>query len=55
MVNHSQTRHYLKNKQEFQRLKRLSLWEVARQDTKNIIEMIVQKYQPKQIIQWGAL
>jgi predicted nucleotidyltransferase len=55
MFNHSQTRHYLKNKQESQRLKRLALWEVAQQDAKNIIEMIVQKYQPKQIIQWGSI
>jgi hypothetical protein len=35
--NHCQTRHYLKNKQESQRLKRQALWEVAQQDTKNII------------------
>jgi predicted nucleotidyltransferase len=55
MVNHSQTRHYLKNKQEFQKLKRLSLWEVAQQDAKNIIEMSIEKYQPKQIIQWGSI
>ena len=55
MVSYIQTRHYLKNKQDSQRAKRLALWEVAQQDAKNIIEMIIWKYQPKQIIQWGSI
>jgi predicted nucleotidyltransferase len=55
MVSHTQVKHYLKKKQDSQRAKRLALWEVAQQDAKNIIEMTIQKYQPKQIIQWGSL
>ena len=55
MVSHTQVRHYLKKKQDSQRAKRLALWEAAKQDAKNIIEMTIQKYQPKQIIQWGSL
>jgi predicted nucleotidyltransferase len=55
MVSHAQVRHYLKEKNDRQKAKRLALWEVAQQDAKNIIEMTIQKYQPKQIIQWGSL
>ena len=55
MFNYTQTRIYLKNKQDSQRVKRFALWEVAQQDAKNIIEMIIWKYQPKRIIQWGSI
>lgn len=55
MISHIQTRDYLKKKNDRQRAKRMALWEVAQQDAKNIIEMIVDKYQPKQIIQWGSI
>ncbi len=55
MVSHTQVSDYLKKKSDRQRAKRLALWEVAQQDAKNIIEMMIQKYRPKQIIQWGSL
>ena len=55
MVSHTQVRNYLKKKHDAQRAKRLALWEIAQKDTKNIIEMIIQKYHPKKIIQWGSL
>jgi predicted nucleotidyltransferase len=55
MVSHTQVKDYLKKKNDRQRAKRFALWEVAQQDAKNIIEMTIQKYQPKQIIQWGSL
>jgi len=53
--SHNQVRSYLKKKHDCQRAKRLALWEVAQQDARNIIEMIIWKYQPKQIIQWGSI
>ncbi|MGK7942845.1 MAG: nucleotidyltransferase family protein [Microcystaceae cyanobacterium] len=55
MVNPQQVRHYLKTKQAAKTAKRLALWKIAQQDTKNIIAMIIQKYQPQQIIQWGSI
>jgi hypothetical protein len=54
MVSHTQVKDYLRKKKDRQRAKRLALWEVAQQDAQIIIEMTIQKYQPKQIIQWGS-
>ena len=55
MVTPIQSRHHLKNKQLTQKAKRLSLWETARQDAESITAMIIEKYQPRQIIQWGSV
>jgi predicted nucleotidyltransferase len=51
----NEVRNYLKQKQATQKAKRLTLWQVARQDAENIIQMIIQKYNPQQIIQWGSV
>lgn len=55
MTGHAEVRHYLKKKNDSQKAERLALWEAAEKDAENIIEMIIQKYYPKQIIQWGSL
>lgn len=55
MVNPQQVKDYLKRKQALKAAKRLELWRTAQQETNCIIEMIVKKYQPKQIIQWGSV
>jgi predicted nucleotidyltransferase len=54
-VTPKQTRAYLKQKHELLTAKRLELWAIAQQDSQNIIAMIIKKYQPKQIIQWGSV
>ncbi len=55
MVNPKQVRHYLTTKKNAKTAQRLALWKIAQQDAQNIIEMIIEKYQPTQIIQWGSL
>ncbi|MFZ4665398.1 MAG: nucleotidyltransferase family protein [Prochlorotrichaceae cyanobacterium] len=54
-MRYTEVRLYLKKKHDSRRAKRLALWEAARQDAKNIIEMIIQEYHPKQVIQWGSI
>ncbi|MGA1134441.1 MAG: nucleotidyltransferase family protein [Prochlorotrichaceae cyanobacterium] len=48
-------RRYLQQKQETRQAKRLALWQQACQDAQKIIKMVEEKYQPKQIIQWGSI
>jgi predicted nucleotidyltransferase len=48
-------RRYLRQKQETRQANRLVLWQQASQDARKIIKMIEEKYQPKQIIQWGSI
>ena len=55
MVSPNQVRQYLKHKNDKQRYERLALWETAQEDAKNIVEMIIEKYHPQRIIQWGSL
>lgn len=55
MVTPKQVRHYLQKKQAAKTAKRLALWEIAQQEANNIIEMIIQNYQPQKIIQWGSI
>ncbi|MEB3311048.1 MAG: nucleotidyltransferase domain-containing protein [Snowella sp.] len=54
-VTPQQVRAYLKRKHESLTTKRLELWAIAQQDSQNIIAMIIDKYQPQQIIQWGSV
>lgn len=55
MVTPKQAKDYLKRKEEAKKAKRLALWESAQQEANNIIKMIVEKYQPQYIIQWGSI
>jgi predicted nucleotidyltransferase len=55
MVTPAQTRSYLQQKQSTQKAQRQVLWQQARQDAETITAMIVAKYQPQQIIQWGSV
>ena len=54
-ITPQQVRAYLKQKHESLTAKRLELWAIAQQDSQNIIAMIIYKYQPQQIIQWGSV
>ena len=54
-ITPQQVRAYLKQKHKSLTAKRLELWAIAQQDSQNIIAMIIHKYQPKQIIQWGSV
>lgn len=49
------SRAYLRSKQERLKAKRLILWEKAVQDSENIVAMILEKYQPQTLIQWGSV
>ncbi|MBL1210293.1 nucleotidyltransferase domain-containing protein [Geminocystis sp. GBBB08] len=53
--DYSSARMYLQEKQNTLKAKRFELWKKAQQDAAQIIEMIVQKYKPKRIIQWGSV
>ncbi len=55
MVNPQQVKQYLKKKQALKKAQRLELWKMAQQEANAIIAMIIEKYQPKQIIQWGSI
>jgi len=48
-------RAYLEKKQAALRAKRLALWQQAQEDVQKIIEMIIRRYDPQQIIQWGSV
>jgi predicted nucleotidyltransferase len=55
MASYIEVRNYLQKKNDRQKAKRLTLWQEAYQDAQSIVEMIIQKYKPKQIIQWGSI
>jgi predicted nucleotidyltransferase len=55
VFDYSNARQYLKNKKYQLQSQRFSLWQQAKQDSLNIIEMIIQKYHPQYIIQWGSI
>ncbi|WP_017293680.1 nucleotidyltransferase family protein [Geminocystis herdmanii] len=55
LFDYASARLYLKKKQENLKSKRLALWQQAQQDAEYIIMMIINKYTPKRIIQWGSV
>lgn len=55
MFDYVQARRYLREKQEALKAKRFVLWEKAQEDAHNIIKMIIDKYDPQRIIQWGSV
>jgi predicted nucleotidyltransferase len=46
---------YLQQKQEQLKAQRFRLWQQAEKDTSEIIAMIISKYSPQKIIQWGSV
>lgn len=55
MFDYASARQYLKHKQDKAQAQRFSLWQKAKADSVTIIEMIIEKYSPEQIIQWGSI
>lgn len=55
MFDYTAARNYQRQKQKKLKAKRFYLWQKATQDCNRITEIIIEKYQPKRIIQWGSL
>ena len=55
MFDYSAARRYLQAKEQALQAQRLGLWEQAREDSQNIIAMIIDGYAPQRIIQWGSV
>ncbi|AFY81381.1 putative nucleotidyltransferase [Oscillatoria acuminata PCC 6304] len=55
MFDYSAARQYLQAKQQALQAQRLGLWQQARADSQTIIEMIIDRYAPQRIIQWGSV
>jgi predicted nucleotidyltransferase len=49
------SRQYLRKKHEALQAKRLILWQKAVQESEAIVEMILEKYHPQALIQWGSV
>jgi len=49
------TRRFLKDKQDRIRAKNLTLLAQARKDFDKIVKMLIKKYRPRRIYQWGSL
>jgi predicted nucleotidyltransferase len=49
------SRQYLRKKQEALQGKRLILWEKAVEESQAIVKMILEKYHPQALIQWGSV
>ena len=49
------TKKFLENKWQQEAETNLRLWEQARQEAEAIIAMIINKYSPKRIYQWGSI
>jgi len=55
MFNYSSAYQYLQDKQSKIKSKRFSLWKKANSDSLAIIDIIIKKYHPEKIIQWGSI
>jgi len=55
LFDYSSAKRYLQNKQNNLRKKRFELWQKAQNDATKIIQMILTKYKPSKIIQWGSV
>ncbi len=55
MFDYTAARNYQKQKQEKLEAERFNLWQKAKQDCEKIITVIIDKYEPKKIIQWGSV
>lgn len=55
LFDYASARLYLRKKQENIKSKRFALWQQAQQDAQQIIMMIINKYTPTRIIQWGSV
>ncbi|MEA5620669.1 nucleotidyltransferase domain-containing protein [Cronbergia sp. UHCC 0137] len=53
--DYKQARRFLQEKQDVLKASRFELWKKAQENCQNIIELIINKYQPQQIIQWGSI
>jgi len=53
--DYAAARRYLQKKQEASQARRLILWQQAREDVRKIVEMIIHRYAPQRIIQWGSI
>ena len=49
------SRQYLRKKQEALQGKRLILWKKAVEESQAIVKMILEKYHPQALIQWGSV
>jgi predicted nucleotidyltransferase len=53
--NYLSARRRLQRKQEEITERRFQLWQQAEEEANKIINMIINKYQPQRIIQWGSV
>jgi len=53
--NYLSARRRLQRKQEEITERRFQLWQQAQEEANKIISMIINKYQPQRIIQWGSV
>ncbi len=53
--DYAAARRYLQKKQEASQARRLILWQQAQDDARKIIAMIIRRYAPQRIIQWGSV
>ncbi len=52
--DHTAAKQFLQKKWRQERAARLRLWQEANSDAEAIIAMIIQKYNPRRIYQWGS-
>lgn len=55
MFDYAAARRYLQKKQEARTLKNHQRWHQAKKDVDQIIALLITKYHPKRIIQWGSV
>jgi hypothetical protein len=48
-------RRYLHAREEGRRQSRLALWQQAKADAERIIELVIARFNPSRIIQWGSV
>lgn len=55
MFNIKRAKENLRRREEERRMHNLELWRQARSDFDNIVLMVIERYRPKRLIQWGSL
>jgi len=55
MFDYAAARRRLQARQEARQKQRLSLWQQAQDDAQRIVQLTLDHYQPRMIIQWGSV
>jgi len=55
MFDYAAARRRLQARQEARQKQRLSLWQQAQDDAQRIVQLTLDHYQPRMIVQWGSV